>query len=1048
MGPKAPKAIDFDFEFLNSQSWDVSGQTQARVTSDIPVQRTRALGFGSVSYEAARNSALPRPQPKENIKPAVESRNVPEKVPAPITINVSCSSMARGNMAIPVAHQLAAPFKVAPSNLAPHKVAHYKVASPQDAPPEVAFYKIAPPQVAPPKVASPRVARPTVAPPKVTPTTVSTFRPSPAVGLVVNRSVEESSKPAASRPSPAVGPAVNRPGGESSRANQAPEFNYGWGRFPSGRRGDNSPAGAAQPAKDEFKYGRPKYGEPKMEPFNFGDRYGASKELRISPANNNPNVYSSDSEEEELAIMQPDGFFKDNDADRAERAQQPRDSTFDLPLQTTQAFEEMFFGIESHNLRHIGAKTSTHLRLHQEEPIIEMWGNPDQIARAKRDLQALLEHVRLHLEGNRKRTGGHWEKIKMAPTEQRAIKLISRARGEARRRRFRHMPEEGTWFNAVGVFICPYSDPEMLLGANFEFLDQIRYDCEVYILYSFKKQMFRVLGDDQKNVAQALDRIFAVFCELAAFNRKPIDVCLAEPPVNLRGTSVMITKKHELMGKQAHLKSHGENLGIMTYLSGPEPSKKFLELWKSKAEKLRRANNFYMKRIMQQALGDAYYTRKYCNLKIYFGKMVLFGYKKPDGGEYGLLEWCEMLREPQVEAEVIRSIGEDVAKELIDECNQAPEIFHPVEAAPSAFTDLYQLDRRDSGSEDGIKIEETLSATLDITLYDDKGSSTDVRLEIKFERIPGKHPDELTNDAGELYKAGMRRWLQLPTTNKGPSTSFDRKQHQKDSQVPDGFTRRTGPADIKVSDVENEVAWQMELVTYPVYRDAVSFPIFSEFERRLHIEEIADESDPRGPPAPGEKDVRNKVKRIQYANLPGLEVTAVTIKTKWSYWINRTSYIFEVTKYEYIVTDMVNRLYQSGMSGSFKGLKIPTDTRWGVSLWNDEWRMALSQQMGLGVGITAAWECDAGKFFKSSSMPGWEKGQNGDVYMGSMEDGGEDQDVLGADPWEGDGWAELMERVREVVRMIRRARDRVEKKALGSVTEGSNIWDGLAVFDF
>ncbi|KAL7266387.1 hypothetical protein RUND412_011068 [Rhizina undulata] len=1022
MAPKAPKTIDFDFEFANSVTWDgLDKKTQARSTAGIPVQRTRALGVGSASYEAARNSE-PEPEPEE-IKHVVQSRDVLEK-------NPSRSLRVRGNSAIPVAHQYTAPSKVAPPRAAPS-------------------------------------------------------RSSPTIGPVDNRSVGESSRSSASRPSLTVGPAVNRSMGESSRANQAftgytrrsytapatptysdddyndreyesssspsppPDFNYGSGRFLSGRHGEDSPTDAAQPEDDGFKYGRPKYGERNMESYSFDDRYGAGIEsagLRFLPADNNPHVYSSDTEEEESEVMKPDGFFKDNDADRAERAQQPRDSTFDLPLQTTQAFEEMFFGIESSNLRHIGAKTSTHLRLHPEEPIIEMWGNPDQISRAKRDLQALLEHVRLHLEGNRKKTGGKWEKIKAAPTDQRAHKLNIRARAEARRRRFRQMPQEGTWFNAVGVFIWPNSDPKMLLGANFEFLDQVRFDCEVYILYSSKKKMFRVLGDDQKNVAQALDRIFAVYSEIAAFNRKPIDVCLAEPPVNLRGTSVVITKKHELMGKHVHLKPHEENLGIMTYLSGPEPSKKFLELWKSKAEKLLRANNFYMKRIMQQALRDAYYARRYFNLKIYFGKMVLFGYKKPDGGEYGLLEWCEMLREPQVEAEVIRSIGEDVAKELIDECNQAPEIFHPVEAAPSAFTDPYQPNQPDNDPEDGIKIEETLSATLDITLYDDKGSSTDVRLELQFERIPGQHPDDISNDAGQLYKAGMRRWLQLPVTNTGPSTSFDQKRRQEDSHIPDGFTRRSGPADIKVSDVENEIAWQMELVSYPVYRDAVSFPIFSEFERRLRVEEIADESDPRGPPAPGERDVRNKVKRIQYANLPGLEVTAATVKTKWSYWINRTSYIFEITKYEYIATDMVNRLYPSGMSASFKGLKISTDTRWGVSLWNDEWRMALSQQMGLGPGSTAGWHCDIGSFFKSSGMPGWEKWKTGQTR--DNEDDGEEEEVLGADPWEGDGWAELMERVREVVRMIRRARDRVEQRALGAMLEVRDVWDGLEEFDF
>lgn len=312
---------------------------------------------------------------------------------------------------------------------------------------------------------------------------------------------------------------------------------------------------------------------------------------------------------------------------------------------------------------------------------------------------------------------------------------------------------------------------------------------------------------------------------------------------------------------------------------------------------------------------------------------------------------------------------------------------------------LTERDNTDFATSNPLTPEPVLEATFKIRIYGAGGVSHEVRLEVEFVLIPGRHPDELTNNSGELYKVGVRRWL----VRSGVSNP---------NEVGKPRTRYKGPFDIKVLDLESDLAWQFELSTFQFRKDADIYPIFTEFVRRIRIEEIPDESDTIPPPVGGERDLRRRVKRVSYVSLPGMTVENVILKTKYQYWIKKTSYLFEVTRYECFPTEEVNSLWADSVPISWMGVEPNHDTRWGASLINQDWINALSKQTTVGVGCAGEWDPDVDRFFQSSGVGGFD-------HPPYTRDG----NILETqDPWNGDGWKELLTRVGECARLIAKAR--------------------------
>lgn len=268
-----------------------------------------------------------------------------------------------------------------------------------------------------------------------------------------------------------------------------------------------------------------------------------------------------------------------------------------------------------------------------------------------------MDHISIDIEDNAVRVGGTWAKINAAPSDRKQARIDKISRESAVRRRYRQAPEEGTSFNAIGIFVWPTKEinPQSSLGMAFEALDAVRFDCEVYVIFSRKRSMFRVLGNQPKNVDIAVNRIYGAFCEIASKNRKPNKRFLVHPPsMELPGVAVRIVKRHNLENRQVTIKRLPENIGVQVFLTGNPPSQRFLNAWQVKRELIERANYNYLKKVVQQGLNDVCYFRGYSALKIHFGTLVLFGYKKPAGGQFDLEDFCEMMGDPQTAGEIIR----------------------------------------------------------------------------------------------------------------------------------------------------------------------------------------------------------------------------------------------------------------------------------------------------------------------------------------------------------------------------------------------------------
>lgn len=287
-----------------------------------------------------------------------------------------------------------------------------------------------------------------------------------------------------------------------------------------------------------------------------------------------------------------------------------------------------------------------------------MWGTDGQVRVARSDLLILLEQVQQSIDQGQRRVGG-WIKINAAPTDRKQAHLDKMTRDAQIRRKYRHMPEDGTAFDAAGIFVWPTVElnPQNLLGKNLEALDEVRFEQTVHIIFNRKAGILRVLGNDPSEVEIAVGRIYGKFCELAARNRKQNRGYLVHSPSTLPSSDkVSIYKEHDLTDRQVTIKRLEGNQGIRVVLSKSKTGKSFVDWHRLTTSDRQKSNHAYLRAAIQQGLQDVIYFRGYAKLKIFIGKLVLFGYKRPKHGDYAMKEFVDMMKNPQTTGELIRYI--------------------------------------------------------------------------------------------------------------------------------------------------------------------------------------------------------------------------------------------------------------------------------------------------------------------------------------------------------------------------------------------------------
>ncbi|KAF3917070.1 hypothetical protein ABW20_dc0100967 [Dactylellina cionopaga] len=652
-----------------------------------------------------------------------------------------------------------------------------------------------------------------------------------------------------------------------------------------------------------------------------------------------------------------------NDGDRLAR-EHPRDPTdaYLFPVRAKERpqahkdkvidMESRILGADRHHIVAIADLTGTHMKFPHDEPQdwadarktgrinrIRIWGTREAVERAKIYLMYLNKHADKDVQSSTKKILG-WAKVKAIPDKRHRdfTTKLEKEREEKSRFRSPHSPEE--IFPYTGAFAWPQKEvnPGDVLGMNYESLDPIRLELEVYIVYSSKRQCFRILGYDHESIQKALDRIYFVFCEIAARNRPQIQYTIVSPPPKFL-PQVFLDKDHGMDDLLEPYKPAPDSVGVECCLAddGTMPHD---ANWEARSKILRLANECYIKSALDGCLKDVFYLRMYAKLRVYFGTLILFGYKRPKFSRHGLEEYIDMMRAKLSRGELIRHFGSNaIGERLKDYCETRTDVFNP--ANP------YE------GDEDGnITMDPSYSSSMYIMVMRKPDPPVEVKLEVEFEKAPkGK------------YRVSARRWLRIPRTDAPGSSQVIRKRM---------------PLDLKMVDLEYGIAYQFDLTLGQALPDLEKMPILTEFV--LHLD-LVDSRD-------------GKTKRVSYITLPGIRVVSIITKKKYPYFFTGTPYIFEVTQYEHIrgKDDTIRRrtpLNDGGFPADYSHHST-TDILWGVSLYNSDWDATFAKQQDLPIGCTGDWKASVEEFLASTGRKihtHGPKGMNNETGGHGQDDG-------------------------------------------------------------
>lgn len=187
--------------------------------------------------------------------------------------------------------------------------------------------------------------------------------------------------------------------------------------------------------------------------------------------------------------------------------------------------------------------------------------------------------------------------------------------------------------------------PTGALGQFCEALDQIRFDCNVHIVWKAKRNAFSIYAGEylqdspfeaEKQVAEAINRIYGVYCELSSRSlvRHGNKIILADfPRPESLTTHVRLLRQHEQVGKQLSyplITGKGDpTVNVMVVLAGDRPPRAQIEEYKANYPTLKLANQEYLRALTQRALEHIYYFRGHCKMKVYIGSVVLNDHMRP-----------------------------------------------------------------------------------------------------------------------------------------------------------------------------------------------------------------------------------------------------------------------------------------------------------------------------------------------------------------------------------------------------------------------------------
>lgn len=608
--------------------------------------------------------------------------------------------------------------------------------------------------------------------------------------------------------------------------------------------------------------------------------------------------------------------------------------------------EARVIGAERHHILAIADVTGTHIKFPQDDPQdfnhetgafsnrVRIWGAPSAVEKAKVYLMYLNQHADKDVQSATKKSLG-WAKVKALPGQRHRDAATKQEREQEKKNRYKLPSKADENFPFIGAFAWPQTEvnPGDVLGMNYESLDPVRHDNGVYIVYSYKRHCFRVLGYSQASIDNALDRIYVVFCEIAARNRPQIQYTLIQPP-RVYCPQVSMDPEHGLGRIIDAYKPSYDSVGVEARLADDgtldhEPN------WEAKRQTLSLANDSYIRAALDNCLKDLNYLRMYAKLRIYFGSLILFGYKRPRYTLHAVEEFMEMMKAKLAKGEMIRHIGSTAAgHRLRDYCDS---FCYPFANSESSCAVLSPANPKDA---EGF-MEPDYSTSMYMLVNRRPDPVFELKLEVDFRKSP----------TGE-YTIAARRWLRIPRTETNGSNSVAKKRM---------------PLDLKVLNLDMGVAYQFDLTLGQPFIDFDKMPILNEFV--LHLELV------------DSKDGKNK--RVSYIQLPGIKVTNIITKTRYPYYFVGSHYIFEITQYEHIraseggTREMAANLPSGGFPADYSHYST-TDILWGASVYNKEWDAAFAKQVDLPIGYAGNWQPSVESFLGDTGKKIFDHGSEGD----------------------------------------------------------------------
>ncbi|EPS42842.1 hypothetical protein H072_3177 [Dactylellina haptotyla CBS 200.50] len=602
-----------------------------------------------------------------------------------------------------------------------------------------------------------------------------------------------------------------------------------------------------------------------------------------------------------------------------ERAQGKNEKNSDM--------ESRILGFDRLHVLAIADRTDTHMKFPHDEPQdwaderktvrlnrIRIWGTRQAVERARKFLIYLNKHADRDVQSTAKKTIG-WAKVKALPNQRHREAMVKYEKEMEEKGRFRQQHDESELFPFVGVFDWPPTEvnPTDVLGMNYEALDPIRLEHEVYILYSKKRSCFRVLGYSNDSIEKSLDRLYTVFCEITARNRNQIQYTLVNPP-DVFQPQIRFDGGHGMHAILEPYKPGHDSLGVETFL-GDDGTLPHDQNWPTRRNIIRLANDSYIKSALDSSLKDIYYLRIY---------------KRAKNIHHGLEEYMGMVRAKLTRSDIIRHFGSNaVGLALLEYC-KSNTVFRGEKQGNKIFNcgnPHKQVYEPETGRV-SIEMEPSFSSSMWVLVIRKPNPPVEMKLEVDFELKPsGK------------YQPKAQRWLKVPRAEGRNVTSIVNKRM---------------PLDLKMVDLQDGVTYQFDLTLGQAIPELERMPILTEFVR--HLELVDDAKD-------------GTMKRVSYIALPGIKVMSITTKKKYPYYFSGTPYVFEVTQYEHIRSrDEAARrknLNEGGFPADFRQ-HTTNDILWGVSLYSADWDATFAKQVALRIGCTGDWSPNIEEFLSAT----------------------------------------------------------------------------------